>query len=220
MGALPRSRITNSLFVRSTLPNPPAQPHLLRSGRRRHAPRLRDRLRNGRAQLELDHPEVGGWSSSARGASPHPQLGVGSLSRTRPSRWCRSGCRRRTAVITARKLQGKMKSIEPHRRRSLSQSTSPGIKQTKTVTGVVSCMPSSTTPLSCSTPQERRRAPCSELTVRASLRAIYRLEGRKRPRSRVQFTSGAMTSPPRRALQLGSTSSASSIPTCTTRNEA
>ena len=80
-----------------------------------------------------------GWSSSARGASPHPQLGVGSLSRTRPSRWCRSGCRGRTAVITARKLQGKMKSIRPHRRRSLSQSTSPGIKPTRSAARRLDC---------------------------------------------------------------------------------
>ena len=45
MGALPRSRITNSLFVVLTLPTPPAQPLLLRSRRRLLALRLRDRVR-------------------------------------------------------------------------------------------------------------------------------------------------------------------------------
>ena len=48
-----RSRITNSLFVRSTLPNPPAQPHLLRSGRRLHALRLRDRVRRRAVRVEV-----------------------------------------------------------------------------------------------------------------------------------------------------------------------
>ena len=53
VGILPRSRITNSLFVVLTLPTPPAQPLLLRSGRRLLALRLRDRVRRRAVRVEL-----------------------------------------------------------------------------------------------------------------------------------------------------------------------
>ena len=53
VGALTRSRIINSLFVVLTLPTPPAQPLLLRSGRRRHALRFRDRVRRRAVRVEL-----------------------------------------------------------------------------------------------------------------------------------------------------------------------
>ena len=66
VGALTRPRITNSLFVVLTLPTPPAQPLLLRSGRRLLALRLRDRVR--RRAVRPGRP----------GSSPRPAAGFDS----------------------------------------------------------------------------------------------------------------------------------------------
>ena len=163
-----RFRITNSLFVRSTLPNPPAQPHLLRSGRRRHAPRLRDRLRDGRAQLELDHPEVGGGRaahvepaptpSSASGRSRAPDLPDGAARDVDGARLLSQpeNCR-------GRRSRSSRTGAARSRSRRAPGSSRPGRLRAGSTVG---CTTPSRHHCTSNTRQERRSRQCAELTVR------------------------------------------------------